>query len=346
MNYKIGLDTSGGDFAPKQLIKGALWAKKEFGQDIILIGPQKEIEKELHLNHCNLSQFEIVDAPEKILMDESPVNSIRRKKNSSIVKGAKLLKERTIDAFVSCGNTGAVTCAATLVLGLIDGVERPGIGLLIPTQKGVSLIIDVGANIDCKPMHLFQYGIMASIYSNLVLEKDNPTISLLNIGEEASKGLGVLRKVHRLFSDSNLNFIGNLEARELLSGKCDCVICDGFVGNIALKVAEGSAETVGRFFLEAMKSSFLGKIGLLLSKGNLKKFKKSIDYAEYGGALLLGVDGIVIIGHGRSNSLAVKNAIGVAIGELKRDLTGKISARINEICQDEKVKQIVSEQDI
>jgi len=340
--YKIGVDISGGDYAPSEIIKGALQAKKELEDEIVLIGIKEEIEKQLALYKEPASNFTIVNASEKIEMGESPVTSVRRKKDSSIVVGINLLKERKIDAFVSCGNTGAVVCASTLGLGLIEGVERPGIALLVPTRKGVSLVIDVGANIDCKPMHLLQYGIMASVYYRLVHNKENPTVGLLNIGEEASKGLGMLKKLHGLFEASTLNFIGNLEARELFSGKCDCIVCDGFVGNIALKVTEASVETMCKFLVETMKEGFIGKLGLLLSKRNLKNFKKIMDYAEYGGAPLLGVDGIVIIGHGRSNSLAVKNAIKVAGRELSRDLTAEINRRVNEICQDSGIRQILA----
>lgn len=342
MSYKIGIDISGGDSAPEEIIKGALLAKKELAEDIVLIGVEKEIKEQLALHKASPGDFTIIDAPEKIEMAEPPVSSVRRKKNSSIVIGVNLLKEKKIDAFVSCGNTGAVVCASTLRLGLIEGVERPGIALMLPTKKGVSLMIDIGANIDCKPLHLLQYGVMASVYYDLVLNKSNPSIGLLNIGEEASKGLGILKQVHKLLSLSPLNFTGNMEAREIFSGQCDCIVCDGFVGNIALKVAEGSVETVGRLLIKAMKKGILGRISLLLAKKNLREFKSSIDYAEHGGAPLLGVDGIVIIGHGRSNSLAVKNAIKVAIRELSQDLTATINRRINEICQDSGIRQILA----
>lgn len=342
MKYKIGIDVSGGDYAPGEIIKGALLAKKEFSEEIVLIGAEEEIREQLTLNKVSADSFTIVDAPEKIEMAESPVSSIRKKKKSSIVTGVNLIKEKKINAFVSCGNTGAVVCASTLILGLIEGVERPGIALTLPTKEGESLIIDVGANIDCKPLHLLQYAIMASVYYDLVLNKSNPRVGLLNIGEEASKGLGVLKQVHKLLSSSPLNFIGNLEAREIFSGKCDCIVSDGFVGNIALKVAEGSVETSGRLMLKAMKKSIIGKLSLLLAKKNLKEFKSSIDYAEHGGAPLLGVDGIVIIGHGRSNSLAVKNAIKVAVRELSQDLTATINRRVNEICQDSRIRQVLA----
>jgi len=341
MSYKVGIDISGGDHAPSEVIKGALAAQSELQEQVVLVGDENEIKQQLLRHRRSADDFMIVHAPEKITMADSPVAAVRKKRNSSIAVGINCLKEKRMDAFVSCGNTGAVVGAATLGLGLIEGVERPGIALSVPTKKGISVIIDVGATIDCKPLHLLQYGIMSAIYSRLVLNKDNPSVGLLNIGEEASKGGGMMKKMHALFSVSSLNFVGNVEARELTQGKCDCIVCDGFVGNIALKVLEGGAELIGNMLLEAMKKGIRGKLSLLLAKKNLREFKRSIDYAEYGGALLLGVDGIVIIGHGRSNSLAVKNAIKVAVGELKRDLTAEIKREVNRICQQKAIKEVL-----
>ncbi|MBU1121337.1 MAG: phosphate acyltransferase PlsX [Candidatus Omnitrophota bacterium] len=338
--YRIGLDVSGGDYAPSEIIKGAILAKKDFGEDITLIGIKDEIEKELVRCGASTESFNIVNAREKIEMAEAPAVSVRRKRDSSIVRGVNLLKGKKIDAFVSCGNTGAVVCASTLILRLIEGVERPGIALMIPTKKDISLIVDVGANIGPKPLHLLQYAAMASAYYEIVLNKKNPTVGLLNIGEESSKGSEFVRRVHKLFSSAPMNFIGNLEAKDIFSGKCDCIVCDGFIGNIALKVTESCADFIGKSIISTMKESFIGKIGLFLSQNSLKKFKKKIDYAEYGGALLLGVDGIVIIGHGRSSSLAVKNAIKVAIEELSRGLNSEIKRRVNEVCQDSRVRQV------
>ncbi len=341
MSYRIGIDISGGDYAPEEIFKGAVIAKQECDEEIVLIGVKEEIEEQARKHKVDLSKFTVVHAPEKIEMGESPATSVRRKRNSSITIGTNLLKEKKIDAFMSCGNTGAAVCAATLILGLIEGVERPGIGLLMPTKQGVSLILDVGANVDPKPMHLFQYGVMASVYYELVLNKDNPSVGLLNIGEEETKGSDFVKYVHKLFTASPLNFTGNLEAKHMFSGECDCIVCDGFVGNVALKVTEGCAETMGKFLFDTIMKDPLGLLGLLLIKRSLRKFKRILDYAEYGGAPLLGVDGVVIIGHGRSNSKAVKNAIKVAIHELKRDLNSKIKKRINDILHDEKFKQVV-----
>ncbi|MCK4809601.1 MAG: phosphate acyltransferase PlsX [Candidatus Omnitrophica bacterium] len=342
MSYRIGLDISGGDFAPFEPLKGAELARKEFGAAVVLIGLKEDLEKAAKKENIDLRNFTFIEAKEKIGMAEPPAYSVRRKKESSIVIGRNLLKEREIDAFVSCGNTGAVVCAATLGIGLIEGVERPGIGVLLPTLKGICLLIDVGANIDPKPLHLFQYGIMASEYYSLVLNKSNPAVGLLNIGEESSKGPDFVKDTYQLFSNSSLNFTGNSEAKDIFLGKCDCIICDGYVGNVALKVSEGLSEAMGKFLLENVKGDFLGSLGLFFLKKALKRIRKITDYAEYGGAPLLGVDGVIIIGHGRSKSYAIKNAIKVAIQELSRDLNIKIKRRINEICQDSRIREILA----
>ena len=342
MNYRVGIDISGGDYAPAEIFKGAVSAKKEKLAEVVLIGDKEEIVKEAEKEKVNLADYEIVNAPEKIAMDEQAALSIRRKRNSSIVVGAGLLKDKKIDAFVSCGNTGAVVSAATLGVGLIEYVERPGSAILLPTTKGVSLLIDVGANLSPKPLHLLQYGVMASLYYAIVFNKENPSVGLLNIGEEETKGSEFVKIVHKLFSSTPLNFIGNLEAKAIFSGKCDCVICDGFVGNIALKVSEGLAETVGKFFIDAVRKDFFGKMGFLLLRRTLKRFKQVVDYAEYGGAPLLGVNGVVIIGHGRSSSYAVKNAVRVATQELHRDLIGNIRGKLDEICKDSGIRQVLA----
>lgn len=341
-NYKIGVDISGGDYAPSEIFKGAVNAQKEFHENIVLIGVKKEIEEEARRMKVNLDGFTVVDAPEKIEMSESPVTAVRRKRDSSIVVGSQLLKDGKIDAFVSCGNTGAIVCAATLTLRPIEGVERPGIAILMPTRKNVSILLDAGANIEPKPLHLFQYGIMASSYYKTVLNKENPTVGLLNIGEEETKGTDFVKRVHKLFSASSLNFIGNVEPKELFSGNCDCIICDGLMGNVALKVSEGCGKFMVRSFFELVNQDFFAKIGFLFMGQAFKKIKRIFDYSEYGGALLLGVDGVVIKGHGRSSHIAVKNAIKVAIKELQWELNTEIKRRINEVCNDSRIREILT----
>jgi glycerol-3-phosphate acyltransferase PlsX len=322
---KIVVDAMGGDHAPEVVIEGAIAAVKEYIKEVILVGDEERIKALLKKSGYSGSKISVYPAQEVIEMSESAANSVRRKKNSSIVVGLNLVKEGKGDAFFSAGNTGAVVCAATLGLGLLPGVERPGIAIVTPTLKGVSLIIDVGANIDSKPTHLLQYGIMGSAYSESIFNKINPAVGLLNVGEEATKGTDLIKESYELLSKSKLNFVGNVEGKALFSGKCDIVVCDGFVGNVALKVTEGTAEAIQTFLKRhLLRTNFLGKIGIMLLKNTFINFKKELDYAEYGGAPLLGVNGVVIIGHGRSNARAIKNAIRVAGKEVERQVNQKI----------------------
>lgn len=321
---KIVVDAMGGDHAPGVVIEGSLAAVEEYGVDVVLVGDQPKIEALLKKAKYRGSRISVQHASETIQMSESAATSIRRKRDSSIVVGVDLVKQGKGDAFFSAGNTGAVVCAGTLGLGLLPGIERPGIGIVTPTLKGNSLIIDVGANIDPKPTQLLQYGIMADAYCKSILNKPNPSVGLLNIGEEEKKGTEFMRETYELLEKSKLNFAGNVEGRDIFSGKCDIVICDGFVGNVALKVAESAAEAMQTYLKRHLLSDFWGKIGLIFMMPSLKRFKKEIDYAEYGGALLLGVNGVVIIGHGRSNKKAIKNAIRVAKEEVERQVNTKI----------------------
>ncbi|MFA5286945.1 MAG: phosphate acyltransferase PlsX [Candidatus Omnitrophota bacterium] len=326
---KIVVDAMGGDYAPKVVVEGSIAAVKEYGAQVILVGDGAKIKLLLREAKYSGDSIEVVHAPEVIEMCESAATSVRRKRNSSIVVGLNLLKEGKADAFFSAGNTGAVVCAATLELRLLPGIERPGIAIITPTLKGITLIIDVGANIDPKPNQLLQYGIMADVYCRNILNKINPSVGLLNIGEEEAKGTEFMRQTHELLQKSNLNFIGNVEGKDIFSGKVDIIICDGFVGNVALKVAEAAAGVMQVFLKRHLLSNIWGKIGLLFLLPSLKRFKKDIDYAEYGGAPLLGVDGVVIIGHGRSNARAIKNAIRVAKEEVERKFNEKILEAIN-----------------
>ena len=321
---KIIVDAMGGDYAPQVVIEGTIAAVKEYNAEVVLVGDEPKIKSLLKKAKYTSDKISIFPAQEVIGMSESAATSVRRKRNSSIVVGVDLVKEGQGDAFLSAGNTGAVVCAATLGLGLLPGIERPGIAIVTPTLKGISLIIDVGANIDPKPSQLLQYGIMADAYFRYILNRSNPSVGLLNIGEEEAKGTEFMRDTHELLQKSKLNFMGNVEGKDLFSGKCDIVICDGFVGNVALKVSESVAEAMQVFLKRHLLSSPLGKLGLLFLIPSLKRFKKELDYAEYGGAPLLGVNGVVIIGHGRSNTKAIKNAIRVAKEEVERQVNEKI----------------------
>ena len=321
---KIVVDAMGGDHAPDVVVAGSLVAIKEYDVEVVLVGDQPKIQALLKKAKYTGNRISVQHATETIEMCESAATSVRRKRNSSIVIGLNLVKEGKADAFFSAGNTGAVVCAATLELRLLPGIERAGIGIITPTLKGNSLIIDVGANIDPKPTQLLQYGIMADAYCKNILNKINPSVGLLNIGEEEKKGTEFIREAYGLLEKSKLNFIGNVEGKDLFSGKCDIIVCDGFVGNVALKVSESAAEAMQTFLKRHLLSNIWGKIGLIFMMPSLKRFKKEIDYAEYGGALLLGVNGVVIIGHGRSNIKAIKNAIRVAKEEIERQVNAKI----------------------
>jgi glycerol-3-phosphate acyltransferase PlsX len=326
---KIVVDAMGGDHAPQVVIEGSIVAVKEYGARVILVGDETKIKPLLQKAKYSGDSIEVVHASETIEMCESAALSVRRKRNSSIVVGLSLLKEGKAEAFFSAGNTGAVVCAATLELRLLPGIERPGIAIVTPTLKGIALIIDVGANIDPKPNQLLQYGIMADVYCRNILNKTNPSVGLLNIGEEEIKGTEFMRQTHELLQKSKLNFIGNVEGKDIFSGKSDIIVCDGFVGNVALKVSESAAEAMQVFLKRHLLSNIWGKIGLLFLLPSLKRFKKDIDYAEYGGAPLLGVDGVVIIGHGRSNVRAIKNAIRVAKEEVERKFNEKVLEAIS-----------------
>ncbi len=326
---KIVVDAMGGDYAPDIVIEGAVAAVKEYNIEVILVGNESAVNSLLKKCKYNGNLISVVPASEVIEMHDSAAISIRKKRNSSIVLGLNLVKEGSADAFFSAGNTGAVVCAATLGLGLLPGIERSGIAIVIPTLKGASLVIDVGANIDPKPIQLLQYGIMADAYLKYILNKPNPTVGLLNVGEEVTKGTDFVKETHELISQSNLNFIGNVEGRDLFSGKCDIIVCDGFVGNVALKVTESAAEAMQAFLKKHLKRNLLGILGVFLLKTSFVRFKKEIDYSEYGGAPLLGVNGVVIIGHGRSNVNAIKNAIRTAKEEVERKFNEKILEAIN-----------------
>jgi len=309
---RIAVDAMGSDRSPYVEIEGAIEAAKEFRHEIILVGDEAILKKELERYRPYPKNITTYHASEVVGMAEPAITPIRKKKDSSISICVELIKKGVADALVSAGNTGAVVCAATLNLGLLPGVERPGIAIVFPSLKGPSLIIDVGANIDPKPTHILQYGLMADAYSKRILGRSNPTIGLLNVGEEVTKGTDFVKETHALLSASRLNFIGNVEGRDIYTGKRDVILCDGFVGNVVLKVSESVAFTITELLKRELKSSLLARFSVVLAKSAFRNFKRKIDYAEYGGAPLLGINGAVIISHGSSNPKAIKNAIRVA----------------------------------
>lgn len=306
---RIAVDAMGGDKAPDVVIEGAVRAAREFGYDIVLVGDNTRIQKELFKRGSTPRNISVCHASEVIGMDEPAALSVRRKRDSSISVGAGLLKDGKADAFVSAGNTGAVVCAVTLKMGLLEGVHRPGIAIIYPTLKDLCVLIDVGANIDPKPEHLLQYAIMGDVLQKHIFNKREVKVGLLNVGEEETKGTDFIKETHRLINSSALKFLGNVEGGDIYSGDYDVVVCDGFVGNVVLKVSESLAQTLTIFLKRKLKERFITRIGALLSMPAFRALKKEIDYSEYGGAPLLGTNGVCIIGHGGSNDKAIKNAI-------------------------------------
>jgi len=331
---KIAVDGMGGDYAPQLVVEGAVRAAHDFEDlEIVIAGREDAIKRELYRHKVPGGKISIRHASEVVEMSDSPVHAIRKKKDSSLAVCIQLLKQKEVDAVVTAGNTGAAVAAATLNLGLLPGIKRPGIAIAIPTLHGISVGIDVGANIDPAPDHLLQYAIMADIYARFLLKKKKPTIGLLNIGEEESKGTETLQEAYKLLRDSGLNFIGNIEGRDFFTGKCDCIVCDGFVGNVVLKMTESIMDMMSTLVIREIKKDWLAQIGAFLCKPAFESIRKETNYEDAGGAPLLGVDGVVIIGHGISSAKAIRNAIRVAresiIEQVNERIIEGISTRLN-----------------
>lgn len=328
---KIALDAMGGDRSPSVEVEGAISAAKEYNVEIILVGDDKLLKSEIEKHESSDLPLSIHHASQRVEMHESPASVLRRKKDSSIIVATTLVREGKASAVVSAGHTGATMAAALFILGPIKGVERPAIATILPTLQGVAIMLDVGANVDCKPRHLFQFAVMGHAYARKVLQKENPRIGLLSIGEEDTKGNILTKETFRHLKESPLNFIGNVEGRDVYTGNVDVIVCDGFIGNVALKITEGVAETIGKLLAREIEKSFLGKMGYLLLKPAFTSFRKKVDYAEYGGAPLLGVNGVCIICHGRSSPTAIKNAIAMAIELTKLQTINYVQKDIAEL---------------
>lgn len=308
----IAVDAMGGDRAPFVVVEGAVEAARDYGVPVILVGDAEIVRAELAKYDTAGLPITVKHADEVVGMGEPPSQAVRRKKKSSIWIGVKLVESGEAEAFVSAGNTGAVMAASVLCWGTLPGVERPAIVVLLPTLTGVTSMLDVGATVDCKPKHLVQFAIMGEIYARCILKRDNPKVALLSIGEEAGKGNDVIRETFSILKRTPINFIGNVDGKEVYKAKADVVVCDGFIGNVALKISESLAEMIGELLRVELTRTWRYRLGALLLKPAFANFKKSVDYSEYGGAPLLGVNGICIIGHGSSTAKAVKNAIRIA----------------------------------
>lgn len=310
----IAIDAMGGDYAPAEIVAGALRAKEELGVKILLVGDQQQIEAVIPPK-TNMVGLEIVPAQEAIAMDEEPLNAVRKKRQASINVAMDLVKNKQADAVFSAGHSGAAMASALLRLGRLPGIDRPAIGTVFPTIKAGKpvLILDVGANVDCRPKFLEQFAVMGSIYSQYVLGMPEPKIGLLNIGEEDTKGNEAALRAHQLLRENTqINFSGNAEGRDVLSGEFDVIVCDGFVGNVLLKFAEAVGGVILQILREELPQGIRGQIGTAILKPNLKRVKQRMDHAEHGGALLLGVNGICFIGHGSSEAPSIFSAIRMA----------------------------------
>lgn len=328
---KIVIDGMGGDNAPMAPVEGACMAVKEYGVDIVITGDKDQLEAELAKHDCDKSKIEIVHTTQIITNDEKPVAAIRRKTDSSMVVALNMVKNKEADAMVSAGSTGALLSGGVFVIKRIKGISRPCICTAIPTMDGgVSLLSDTGANVDCNGQQLVDFAAMSNIYAKRVMKIDNPRIALANIGTEEGKGNELLKTTYDLLKDrEDMNFIGNMETREILNGVCDVVICDGFIGNVIVKTLEGTVLSLFKKMKETIMSSTKAKIGALLMKDSLKGLKDSLDYSSHGGAPFLGVEGGLIKAHGSSDARAIKNAIRQAIQFVDGNVVEEIRAYIS-----------------
>jgi glycerol-3-phosphate acyltransferase PlsX len=322
---KIAVDAMGGDHGPPPAVEGAVQAAKELDLEVILVGDETLLREQLAKQRCRDPRITVHHAPQVVEMHESPTQVARKKRDSSIWLATELVKRGEATAVVSAGNTGASMVSAFFILGVIKGVERPAIAATLPTLTGTAIMLDVGANVDCTAHHIHQFGIMGNEYGKHFFAKPNPRIGLLSIGEEDSKGNELTKEAFKLLKASPMNFIGNVEGRDVYSGVADVIVCDGFIGNVALKISEGVAETIKKLLMKEIVGSRLGRLGYLFVAGPLMRLRRRIDYAEFGGAPLLGVNGICIICHGRSSAKAIKNAISHA--------KGLAESRLNELIQ-------------
>jgi glycerol-3-phosphate acyltransferase PlsX len=331
----IAVDAMGSDRAPKPEVEGAILAARHYDVRVLLVGQEEMIRAEM-ATHPAAQQLpiEIVHASEVIGMQEKAAHAVKQKRDSSMRVGLRLVREKLAAGFVSAGNTGAAMVTAKLVLGVLPGVDRPALAAVFPTAASTaSIMLDVGANVDCKPHNLEQFAIMGEIYFRTMFagrfpQADCPRVGLLSIGEEETKGNELTRETFKILKTMPMNFVGNVEGRDLYNGNVDVIVCDGFVGNVALKISEGLVDTVRAILKESLQATITRQVGYLLARRAFQDFKKRLDYSEYGGAPLLGIKGVAIVSHGSSNSLAIKNAIRVAAEFARADLNTKIEQQL------------------
>jgi len=326
---RIAVDAMGGDHGPSVIVDGAVAAARQGDVRVALVGASTDLERAL-TRHPGWSALpiEIVEACEVIAMAESPAAALRRKPGASIRVAADRVASGQADALVSAGHTGATVMAAHAAFGMIRGVDRPALAAAIPTQTHPAVLLDAGANAECRPQHLLQFAVMGSVYARVAWGLERPKVGLLSIGEEATKGNELTREAHRLLKSAPINFIGNIEGREIYSGAADVVVCDGFTGNVVLKMSEGLVETVETLLANELQGAWSSRVGYLLSRRAFERFRSRLDYSEYGGAALLGVAGLAIVGHGCSSAKAVGNAVKMAARFAAAEFTARISQEI------------------
>jgi len=327
---RVAVDAMGGDNAPGVEVEGAVCAARDFGIAVTLVGDTDRIRQELDKYDIRGLDLAIHHASEVVGMHDSPSDAIRKKRDSSIRVAFELVKSGGAEAVVSAGNSGATMAAGMFVLKRLKGIERPAIAQIFPTLHGRTLVLDVGGNVDCKPNHLVHFAIMGGVYARCIMDVEAPRIGLLSNGEEESKGNELTRETNVILKQAPLNYVGYVEGRDIFSGDVDVVVCDGFVGNVVLKLSEGLAEAVGKMLKEEILKSFLPKVGFLLARPAFQNFMKKVDYAEYGGAPLLGIDGVGMICHGGSNTKAIKNAIRFAHEYAQRGVNQQMADKLQE----------------
>jgi len=329
---KIAVDAMGSDHSPKVEVEGALDAAAEYGVPIVLVGHKDKIRPLLAERDTSGLTVEVEHASEAVTMEDSPTTAFRRKKDSSINVAAQLMRDGRVSGVVSAGNTGAVMATAKFVVGALSVVDRPALSTVLPTQKGKpAILLDVGANVDCKPHHLEQFAIMGDIYSRTIFGIRRPRVGLLSIGEEDSKGNELTKEVFKSLKRAPINFIGNVEGRDIFKGDVDVIVCDGFTGNVVLKLSEGLYETFIEMLRHELKKTLTAKVGSIFAHNAFQQFKRRLDYSEYGGAPLLGIKGITIVCHGRSNSNAIKNAVRVANEFCKHNVNDAIELEFKKL---------------
>ena len=327
---RIAIDAMGGDDAPGSIVDGALVAARHLQCGLLLVGSRLAIEQELARHPgAGALDIEMMEAPERIEMAEPAASALRRKPGASIRLAAEAVRDGRADAMFSAGHTGASVIAAHAAFGRIPGVERPALATIIPTRRAPAVMLDAGATVECRPQHLVQFAIMGAAYARVALGCESPRVGLLSVGEEESKGNDLTREAHQLLKDAPIDFVGNVEGRDVFAGETDVIVCDGFTGNVTLKISEGLVETVERLLHEELSSTFGTRVGYLLSRQAYRRFRKRLDYSEYGGAPLVGLNGLCIVGHGRSSPKAVRNAVAMAARGVSERLLDNLARELS-----------------